>query len=85
MTIYKNFNYVIDSINKKSPLQKKKLESYLRTQPESFFNEADRILKKGRIIIVPLYMNDKHYIFSSPFANKKDIIFNGLEPFVQGY
>ena len=44
MTKYKNFKYVIDSINKKSPLQKKKLESYISGQPEAFFNDADQFI-----------------------------------------
>lgn len=39
-----NFEKIINSIYKKSPLQKKKLESYLSSQPESFFEEADKFI-----------------------------------------
>jgi hypothetical protein len=38
------FDQVIKQIYTKSPLQKKKLKSYLATQPTSFFDEADKII-----------------------------------------
>ena len=40
-----NFNQVVKQIHTKSPLQKKKLKSYLATQPTSFFNEADEFVR----------------------------------------
>ena len=39
-----NFEQIVDQICLKSPLQKKKLKSYLATQPTSFFDEADKII-----------------------------------------
>ena len=38
------FDQVIKQIYTKSPLQKKKLESYLATQPRSFFKEANKFI-----------------------------------------
>lgn len=44
---YTNYlNKVIDSIYQKSPLQKKKLESYLASQPSSFHNEASMFISQ---------------------------------------
>lgn len=41
----------------------------------NFVKEASRILKNnGRYVILPLYVEDKYYISTSPFCNQKDII-----------
>ena len=37
-----NFEQIVDQICLKSPLQKKKLKSYLSTRSVNFFNEADK-------------------------------------------
>ena len=39
-----SLNQVLSMIYKKSPLQKKKLESYISTRPETFFEEADKFI-----------------------------------------
>jgi ubiquinone/menaquinone biosynthesis C-methylase UbiE len=39
-----SLNQVLSMIYKKSPLQKKKLESYISTRPETFFKEADKFI-----------------------------------------
>jgi ubiquinone/menaquinone biosynthesis C-methylase UbiE len=41
----KNLRNVVDSINTKSPLQKKKLDSYLEKQSNIFFEEADNFIE----------------------------------------
>jgi|SaaInlStandDraft_7_1057024.scaffolds.fasta_scaffold44655_2 ubiquinone/menaquinone biosynthesis C-methylase UbiE len=44
MIDYKNFINVIELINEKSPLQKKKLDIYLTGQSKSFFQEAEKFI-----------------------------------------
>ena len=39
-----SLNQVLSMIYRKSPLQKKKLESYISTRPETFFEEADKFI-----------------------------------------
>ena len=44
--MYNNFKAIVDKICHKSPLQRKKLESYLSTMGDSFFQEAEIFITK---------------------------------------
>lgn len=49
-------------------------ETFENDSDIEFIKEASRVLKdRGKLIILPLYMTNFHYISSSPFADRKGI------------
>jgi hypothetical protein len=52
-------------------------ECFMGDADVRFVKEAGRILRRGRYIIIPLYLDETYFVATSPYCNQKNII---IEP-----